>query len=91
MSRTLPAVRLCPSLVLGAPGGFLACPAPCPRSGSARPLCWVLQVGGVVGGVAMLVVVMLVRLVVGVGVVGGVAMLVVVMLVRLVVWRCWLW
>ena len=50
-----------------------------------------LQVGGVVGGVAMLVVVMLVRLVVGVGVVGGVAMLVVVMLVRLVVWRCWLW
>ncbi len=46
MSRTLPAVRLCPSLVLGAPGGFLACPAPCPRSGSARPLCWVLGAPG---------------------------------------------
>ncbi len=69
---------------------------PRPARGPALPApcvgCWVLQVGGVVGGVAMLVVVMLVRLVVGVGVVGGVAMLVVVMLVRLVlvwlvVWR----
>ena len=83
MSRTLPAVRLCPSLVLGAPGGFLACPAPCPRSGSARPLCWVLGAPGgwcgwwcgdagcgdvgAVGGVAMLVVVMLVVVVLGCG------------------------